>query len=397
MENLRQFFFRHVAQTSPSPLSLEIKSASGIHLTDVNGKTYVDLISGISVSSLGHNNPKINEAIKKQMDAHQHLMVYGEFIQSSQVLLAKKLADLLPGNLSNVFFLNSGSEAVEGALKLAKRYTGRSEIISFDNAYHGSTHGALSVCGNEELKNSFRPLLPDIRILAFNSIKQLEQISNKTACVIIEPIQGEAGVRVANKDFLSALRKRCNETGTLLIYDEIQTGMGRSGKLFAFEHEQIVPDILLLGKAFGGGMPLSAFISSNEIMSSLTHNPVLGHITTFGGHPLSCAASLAALEVLTSGNLIEEALQKEKVFRKHLQHSLIKEIRGKGLILSLQFQSEEMNRAVIDECIQRGVLVDWFLFAPDCMRICPPLIISEEEIIHSCSVIIESINSFPKS
>jgi acetylornithine/succinyldiaminopimelate/putrescine aminotransferase len=393
MPNLRQLFFRHVAQTSPFPLSLEIIKAEGIYLFASDGKKYIDIISGISVSNLGHNLPEIIEAMKTQLDAHLHLMVYGEFIQSSQVMLANRLVELLPEKMSCVYFLNSGSEAVEGSLKLAKRFTGRKEIISFTNAYHGSTQGALSVCGNEELKNSFRPLLPDVRILPFNSKKHIEDISEKTACVIIEPIQGEAGVRIADKDFLFLLSKQCSDKGTLLIFDEIQTGIGRTGKLFAFQHEQIVPDILLLGKALGGGMPLSAFISSHEIMSSLSNNPALGHITTFGGHPLSCTASLAALKILTSGKLIEQVAAKENLFRKHLNHPSIKEIRGKGLILSLQFDSEELNKKIIDKCIQYGVLVDWFLFAPDCMRIAPPLIITEDEIIHSSSIIIQAINS----
>jgi acetylornithine/N-succinyldiaminopimelate aminotransferase len=392
MENLRQLFFRHVAQTSPSPPALEITKAHGVHLTASGGKKYIDLISGISVSNLGHNHPVVIDAIKQQLESHMHLMVYGEFIQSAQVLLAKKLTDFLPSNLSSVYFLNSGSEAVEGAMKLAKRFTNRTEIITFENAYHGSTQGALSICGNEELKNSFRPLIPGIKVLPFNSEKYLQEISEKTAGVIVEPIQGEAGVRIAENYFLSALRRRCNETGTLLIYDEIQTGMGRTGKLFAFQHGENIPDILIAGKAFGGGMPLSAFISSNEIMSSLSNNPVLGHITTFGGHPVSCAAALASLEILSSGKLITDTLKKEQIFRKHLEHSLIKEIRGKGLILSLQFESEEVNKKIIDKCIENGLLVDWFLFAPDCMRICPPLIISEDEIIKSCSIIIECLN-----
>jgi acetylornithine/N-succinyldiaminopimelate aminotransferase len=392
VENLRQLFFRHLAQTSTSPLALEIVRASGTQLFDPNGKIYLDLISGIAVSNLGHNHTEINSAIKKQLDAHQHLMVYGEFVQSSQVVLANKLASLLPTNLSSVYFLNSGAEAVEAALKLAKRYTGKTEIISFHNAYHGSTNGALSIAGNEELKNSFRPLIPGVKILPFNSIADLEQVSNSTSCVIVEVIQGEAGVRIADKDFLVEIRKRCTETGALLIFDEIQTGMGRTGKLFAYEHYNVIPDILLLGKALGGGMPLSAFISSAEIMSSLAHHPALGHITTFGGHPVCCAASLAAIEVLTAGDLIKQALEKEKIFRKHLNHPLIREIRGKGLILSLQFENAEVNQQAINICIEQGVLVDWFLFAPDCMRIAPPLIISEEEIIHSCNVIVDSLN-----
>jgi acetylornithine/N-succinyldiaminopimelate aminotransferase len=391
MDNLRQLFFRHVAQTSASPLALEIVKAKGTRLTDAEGKEYLDLISGISVSNLGHNNSTINEAIKRQLDEYSYLMVYGEFIQSAQVLLANKIASFLPQSLSSVYFVTTGAEATEGAVKLSKRHTARPEIISFENAYHGSTQGALSVGGNEELKNSFRPLIPGTEVLPFNSIKDLDKITTKTAVVIIEPIQGEAGIRVADKEFLSQLRKRCHETGTLLIFDEIQTGMGRTGKLFAFEHYNIVPDILLLGKALGGGMPLSAFISSDNIMSSLSYDPVLGHITTFGGHPLSCAGAIAAFDILTSTNLIPEAVVKEQIFRKYLNHRLIKEIRGKGLILSLQFENEEVNRLAINNCIKKGVLVDWFLFAPDCMRIAPPLTVTEQEIIHACSVIVKSL------
>jgi acetylornithine/N-succinyldiaminopimelate aminotransferase len=397
MESLRQLFFKHVAQTSSSPLSLEMIRAEGIFLIDNEGKKYLDLISGISVNNLGHGNHKVVEAIKDQADSHLHLMVYGEFIQSSQVNLAKKVAGFLPSTLSSFYFLSSGAEAVEGAMKLAKRYTGRTEIIAFENAYHGSTQGALSVCGNEELKNSFRPLLPSVKILPFNSIESLKEISNKTAAVIVEPIQGEAGIQVGSTEFLLALRKRCSEAGALLLYDEIQTGLGRTGKLFAFEHDNVIPDVLILGKAFGGGMPLSTFISSDKIMSSLTHHPVLGHITTFGGHPVSCAAALASFDFITSSTLIEDTLSKESLFRKYLQHPLIKEIRGKGLILSLQFQSEDMNRQIINTCIERGVLVDWFLFAADCMRICPPLVITEEEIKQSCGIIIDSINSLNKN
>ncbi|CAN5532987.1 aspartate aminotransferase family protein [soil metagenome] len=390
--SIRNSFFRHLAQTSPSPLAIEFVKAEGISLIAKNGKQYIDLISGISVSNMGHGNKKIIEAIKMQADDYLHLMVYGEYIESPQVLLAKKLADLLPSTISSTYFVNSGSEAVEGAIKLAKRYTGRAGIVSFRNAYHGSSIGALSIGGNEELKNAFRPLMPGVQILDFNSITDLEMITNETAAVFVEPIQAEAGIILPDENFLKRLREKCSATGALLVFDEIQTAMGRTGKLFCFEHENVIPDILLLAKAFGGGMPLGAFISSSEIMSSLATNPVLGHITTFGGHPVSCAASLAALSQLEESSLIADSQRKEKLFRQKLQHSLISEIRGKGLFLSLQFSSEEINRKIIQHCINDGVLVDWFLFAPDCMRIAPPLIITDEEIESCCAIIMNSIN-----
>ncbi len=389
---LREDFFRYVAQTSPSPLAIEFVKAEGSTLLDKSGKRYIDLISGIAVSNLGHGNNKIIEAIKNQADAYLHLMVFGEYIESPQVLLAKKLAELLPPSLSCSYFVNSGTEAVEGAIKLTRRYTGKSEIISFFNAYHGSSTGALSIGGNEELKNAFRPLMPAVRNIKFNSFEDLQYISKETAAVFVEPIQGEAGIILPETNFLLSLRSRCTETGTLLVFDEIQTGMGRTGKLFCFEHENIIPDVLLLSKAFGGGMPLGAFISSPEIMSTLSVHPVLGHITTFGGHPVSCAASLAAIRQLSETTLIDEATEKEKIFRQKLQHPLIKEIRGKGLFLALHFPSEEINKRVIHNCIVNGVLVDWFLFAPDCLRIAPPLIITEREIEDCCKIILYSLN-----
>jgi acetylornithine/N-succinyldiaminopimelate aminotransferase len=390
--SLREHFFSHLAQTSPSPLAIEFVKASGIFLYDANAKKYFDLISGIAVSNLGHGNKKIIEAIKKQADEYLHLMVYGEYIESPQVMLAKKVADLLPPSLSSVYLVNSGAEAVEGAIKLARRHTGRTEIISFENAYHGSTMGALSIGGNELLKNAFRPLLSGTRLLKFNELADLELITNETAAVFTEPIQGEAGVRVPDNTYLLKLRERCNETGTLLVFDEIQTAMGRTGKLFCFEHTEVIPDILLLAKSFGGGMPLGAFITAAEIMTSLSNNPALGHITTFGGHPISCAAALAALGELTSTSVMDSIAAKEKLFRYNLQHPLIREIRGKGLFLALQFSSEELNKKIIQRCIEAGVLVDWFLFCPDSLRIAPPLIITEEEIEESCSLILHSLN-----
>jgi len=384
-------FFSYLAQTSPAPLSLEIASAKGVWLKDRAGKKYMDLISGIAVSNLGHSHPAIVKAIKQQADKHTYIMVYGEYIQSPQVDFAKKLCSYLPKKLDSVYFVNSGSEAVEGALKLAKRYTGRTEIVSFSKAYHGSTHGALSVMGDEILKQPFRPLLPGVRILPFGNKKALQDISKRTACVIVETIQGEAGVVVPDKTYLQAISKQCKETGALLILDEIQCGFGRTGKLFAFEHYGITPDILTVGKAMGGGLPLGAFVASKNIMRSLSDNPALGHITTFGGHPLSCASGLAALNVLTQKKLYQSALRKEKLFRSLLKHKAIKAIRGKGLMLALQFNSEEVNKKVIENCIKNGIIVDWFLFRPDAMRIAPPLVISDAEIKQACKIIMLSV------
>jgi len=387
----RQLFFNHLAQTSETPLALEIEKAEGIYLTDVSGKRYMDLISGISVSNVGHRHPKVLAAIHHQLEKYMHLMVYGEFIQSPQVQLAKLLSDHLPENLSSSYFVNSGSEAIEGAMKLAKRFTGRTEIISFKNAYHGSTHGSLSIMGNEEFKNAFRPLLPDIRQIEYNKTSDLIQITTKTACVIIETIQGEAGAIIPQNDFLKLLKKRCNEVGALLVADEIQCGFGRTGKLFAFEHYNFIPDILCLAKGMGGGMPIGAFISSKEIMHSLTNNPHLGHITTFGGHPVSCAASAATLTVLLEEKLIEQVENKEKLFRSLLKHPKIKSINGKGLLLAIEFESYELNKKIIDKCIEKGVITDWFLFNSHSMRIAPPLTITEEEITHACEIILECI------
>ena len=387
----RQLFYNHLAQTSSTPLALEIEKAEGVYLTDVSGKRYMDLISGISVSNVGHRHPKVLAAIHDQLDRYMHLMVYGEYIQSPQVRLAKLITENLPDKLDSVYFVNSGSEAVEGAMKLAKRYTGRTEIISFKNAYHGSTQGSLSIMGNEEFKNAFRPLLPDTRQIRYNNTGDLKSITNKTAAVIVETIQGEAGAVVPQNNFLKQLRERCNETGTLLIADEIQCGFGRTGKLFAFEHFDFVPDVLCIAKGLGGGMPIGAFISSKEITNSLTQNPILGHITTFGGHPVCCAASEATLKVLLEERLIEDVLKKEQLFRTLLRHPQIKSINGLGLLLSVEFDSYEQNKTIIDKCIDRGVITDWFLFNSYSMRIAPPLTITEDEIRIACGIILQSI------
>jgi acetylornithine/N-succinyldiaminopimelate aminotransferase len=394
MPTLRQLFLANNAQTTDFPLLLEFERAEGIYMFNEEGRAFTDLISGIGVSSLGHGNPKVIEAVKQQVEKYMHLMVYGEYVQTPQVRFAEKLASVLPQNLQSVYFTNSGAEAVEGALKLAKRFTGRQQIVACRNSYHGSTQGALSVMGNEEFKQAYRPLLPGINFIRFNEPADLQLITEQTACVIIETIQGEAGIRVPDLTYMQALRKRCNETGTLLILDEIQAAFGRTGKLFAFEHYSIIPDILLLAKALGGGMPIGAFISSNLIMGALKENPILGHITTFGGHPVCCAAGLAALEVLLDENLIPAVAEKEALFRKLLVHPAIKEVRGKGLILAIELDNFDLNKKIIDRCIENGVITDWFLHCSNSMRIAPPLIITHEQIEHACGVILEAIEFY---
>ena len=386
--NQRELFFRHIAQTSSSPLALEIAKAEGTMLYDIHGNSYIDLIGGISVCNTGHRHPKVVEAIKKQADQYLHVLVYGEFIQSPQVQYASFLVNHFPSSLNTVYFTNSGAEATEGAMKLAKRATGRTQIIAFNQSYHGSTQGALSVIGDEYWRNSFRPLLPDILHLDHNSFKSLDSISGRTACVIAETIQSERGVYASTIEWMQALRKKCDETGALLIIDEIQTGFGRTGTLWNFQQMKIVPDILLLGKALGGGMPLGAFIADKKLMDTLADQPILGHITTFGGHPVCCAAGLASFNVLLEEKLIEEVLAKGLLFKKLLTHPKIKTIRAAGLLLAIEFESFAINKKIIDACIANGILVDWFLFAPHCMRIAPPLVISEKEIMKACAVIV---------
>jgi acetylornithine/succinyldiaminopimelate/putrescine aminotransferase len=390
----RQLFLLNTAQTSPFPRLLEIERAEGMYLYDQTGKKFMDLVSGFAVSNIGHRHPRVVQAIKDQADKYLHLTVYGEYVQSPQVKLAEKLSSILPKPLSAVYFVNSGAEATEGAMKLAKRYTGKSELIACRNSYHGSTQGALSVMGNEYYKQAYRPLLPGIRFIEFNEVADLEHIGAETAAVIIETIQGEAGVHVPDLGYMTALRKRCDQTGTLLILDEIQTGFGRTGKLFGFENFNISPDILLLAKGMGGGMPIGAFISSHEIMSALKENPILGHITTFGGHPVSCAAGLANLEVILEENLINDVEIKESLFKKYLQHPEIKEIRGKGLMLSIQLSSFEQVEYVSNYCSDKGIIIDWFLHCDTAMRIAPPLIISEEEIKIACTIVLEALDSY---
>lgn len=395
MISLKQLFIQNTAQTSNFPRLLAIEKAEGLYLFDIHGKKYLDLVSGFAVSNIGHRHPKVIEAIKNQLDKYLHLTVYGEFVQAPQVLLASKLASVLPNNLSSVYYTNSGAEACEGALKLAKKYTNRSEIVAFKNAYHGSTHGALSVMGNEYYKQAYRPLLPDVKFIEINKIENLTQITTQTACVIIEAIQGEAGVQVPDVAFLKALRIRCNDVGALLIYDEIQTGFGRTGKLFAFQHDDIVPDILLLAKGMGGGMPLGAFISSKKIMDVLKENPILGHITTFGGHPVSCAAALASLEVILTEDLLKNVDVYEQLFRNLLVHPKIKEIRGKGLMLSIQLNSFFEVETVSKICIEKGLIIDWFLHCDTALRIAPPLTITEVEIKFACDIILYALQQLP--
>jgi acetylornithine/succinyldiaminopimelate/putrescine aminotransferase len=399
----RQLFLNHIGQTSDAPLALEIVKAEGCKMWDVNGKEYIDLIGGISVCNVGHRHPKVIGAIKEQLDKYLHVMVNGELVLSPQTAYAKLLTDNLPSSLNSVFFTASGTEATEGAMKLAKRFTGRTQMVSFKNSYHGSTQGALSVMGDEYWRNAFRPLLPDVLHLDFNSVTDLQLITENTACVIAETIQAEAGVIVPENNWLGELRKKCDETEALLVLDEIQCGFGRNGTLWGFEQFDVVPDILLLGKALGGGMPLGAFIADKKLMDCLSNNPVLGHINTFGGHPVCCAAGLTGMNVLLDENLIDGVKQKEHLFISQLKHHKIKKIRSRGLMIAIEFETAVENKKIIDALLQVGdglnltgdtpaIFTDWFLFAPQCLRIVPPLNISIEEINKACSIIISVLN-----
>jgi acetylornithine/succinyldiaminopimelate/putrescine aminotransferase len=380
--HLRETKFKELlAQTNDGPFLIDVEKAEGIYIWDKDGKRYTDMISGVGVNNIGHSHPKVINAIKEQLNRHMHVMVYGEFIQDSQLAAAERLSKHLPEQLNCTYFVNSGTEANEGALKLAKRFTGRTEVIACKASYHGSTHGSLSATGNETKKNSFRPLLPDIHFVQFNVEAELSKITEKTAAFILEPIQGDAGVRIPSKDYLKAVRKRCSETGTLLIFDEVQTGIGRCGSMFAFEHFDVVPDILTLGKALGGGMPVGAFVSSKEIMHSLTSNPMLGHITTFGGHPVICAAVDACLEVLETEDWIHKCEEKGALLEQLLAgHSSVKEIRRKGLLFAIELESAEKVQQVVEKCLEKGVISFWFLSNPESFRLAPPLSISLEEI-----------------
>ncbi len=388
----RQIFLNHIGQTSPNPLALEIVRATGSKLYDINNKEYIDLIGGISVCNIGHGNEKVIDAIKKQAEDFMHVMVNGELVLSPQTAYAKLLTDNLPSSLNSVFFTASGTEATEGAMKLSKRFTGRTQIVAFKDSYHGSTQGSLSIIGDEYWRNAFRPLLPDILHLNYNSFEDLVLITTQTACVIAETIQAEAGVIVPEKKWLQALRKKCTENNTLLVLDEIQCGFGRNGTLWAFEQFDIVPDILLLGKALGGGMPMGAFIADKKIMDSLTNNPVLGHINTFGGHPVCCAAGNAAMRFLLEENIIGKVFEKEKLFLENLHHPKIKKLRSRGLMIAVEFENFEENKKIIDSLIEKGIFTDWFLFASQCLRIVPPLTISKDEIKQACDVINEVLS-----
>ena len=388
----RQLFLHNLAQTSDSPIGIEIDYAEGVYLYSPDGKRYTDLISGISVSNTGHRHPRVLAAIRNQLDHYLHLMVYGEYIQSPQVKLAAKIVQVLPPGLDSVYLVNSGSEAVEGSLKLAKRYTGRTKIIALHNAYHGGTHGSLSIMGDERLKKPFYPLLPGISHITLNDKEALAEITTDTACVIVEPVQGEAGIIAADRDYLAAMRSRCNETGTLLIFDEIQTGFGRTGHLFCFEGYNVIPDILLLAKGMGGGLPIGAFVASREIMSTLSHDPALGHITTFGGNPVCCAAALANLEVILDEGLARLAAGKGMLFQKLLSpHPAIKEFRMSGLLIAIELDNFDTVKKVIDFCLDHGVIIDWFLFNDKSIRIAPPLTINEEQIKESCDIILQGL------
>lgn len=389
--NQRQIFFNHIAQTSPAPLGLEIVKAEGIYQYDVSGKKYIDLIAGFSVANIGHSNPRVVQAVKDQAEKYMHLIVYGEFIENPQTAYAKLLTDHLPSQLNCVYFTNSGTEATEGAMKLAKRITGRNKIIAFNKSYHGSTQGALSIMGDEYWRQAFRPLLPGIAHIDFGSDEIFEAIDEHTACVIMEVVQAESGNNHTNKKWLQSVRERCTEKNVLLIFDEIQSGFGRTGSLWAFEQFDVVPDVLLLGKALGGGMPLGAFISSKENMDAFTENPVLGHITTFGGHPVSSTAGKTAMEVLLDEQLINDVQHKENILREKLHYPAIQKINAAGLWASVHFDSFETCRKVVYKCIENGVITDWLLFAPQCLRIAPPLIISDEELNMACDILLQSI------
>ncbi len=389
--NARNIFQRHIAQTSPSPVGLHITRAEGNYLYDADGKAYLDLIGGISVCSIGHRHPHVITAINKQANDYLHVMVYGELVQSPQTEYASLLTRHLPAHLDCVYFTNSGAEATEGAIKLARRITGRTDIIACNKSYHGSTLGALSVMGDEYWRNAYRPLMPGVWHYDYNDYQLIEAINDRIGCVIIETIQAEAGVVEPQKEWLHALRKKCTDTGTLLIFDEIQCGFGRTGRLWGFEHYGVVPDIVLLGKALGGGMPLGAFISSYDHMQAFTDNPVLGHITTFGGHPVCCAAGMAAMQVLLEENLIASVAQKENLFREKLVHPAIKAVHAKGLLIAVELESTEKALEVVQRCIQKGLFTDWFLFAPQCLRIAPPLTINSGEIEKACDIILSSI------
>lgn len=385
-------FLKYQAQTSPYPLGMEVAYAKGSYIFDTNDKKYLDFVAGVSAVSLGHQNQRVNNAIKKQLDTYSHVMVYGEYSQSPAVEYCKLLVENLPENLNKVYLVNSGTEATEGALKLVRRVTGRSKLISCYNAYHGNTMGSMSVMGFEERKQIFRPLIPDVDFITFNNEADLEKIDYKTAGIILESIQGGAGFIEPQNDFLAKVKKRCEEVGALLIIDEIQPGFGRTGKLFGFENYNVVPDVMIIGKGMAGGMPVGAFVANEKYMDLLSHNPKLGHITTFGGHPVIAAACLATLQEILEKNYTAQALDKEKIFRNHLVHPLIKEIRGKGLMLAAMTDSADITNQAILRCQEKGLILFWLLFEPNAIRMTPPLTISNDEIIEGCAILLNVLN-----
>ncbi len=395
MLNNRQLFLSHIAQTSDMPMMIEVERAKGVYLFDSQGKKYIDLISGISVSSLGHCYPKVVDAVKQQAERYLHTMVYGEYLLAPQIELATLLANQLPDQLNSVYFVNSGAEATEGAMKLAKRFTGRTEFISCYNAYHGSTQGAMSLMSDTFFTQNYRPLLPDINHIEFNKPAHLNRITKRTAAVIVEPVKAESGVTLPKNDYLKKLRARCTETGTLLIFDEIQVGYGRTGTLFAFEQYDVIPDILLLAKGMGGGMPIGAFVANKEVLSVFMDNPFLGHITTFGGHPVTCAAALATLKELIEQPFISQVKAKEQLFHQLLKHPSILEIRSAGFLMAMQLRDFDQVKAVISDCTANGLITDWFLFNDSCLRIAPPLIISDQEIRDACQILLNALNKYP--
>jgi acetylornithine/succinyldiaminopimelate/putrescine aminotransferase len=391
--NNRELFFKNLAQTSPFPLAFEITKAEGCYMYGPNGEKYLDLISGIAVSNIGHRHPHVISKIKEQLDKYMHLMVYGEIVQAPQVQLAKKLGELLPWkDKTQTYLVNSGSEAIEGAIKLAKRYTGKTKLISCKNAYHGSTHGALSLMGNELFKESFRPLLPGITHIQYGNTNDLSWIDKNTAAIVIEPIQGEAGVKIASKNYFNELMNKCKQTGTLIIADEIQSGFGRTGNWFAFEKVGLIPDIVVMAKGMGGGLPIGAFASDVDVMNCLTNNPILGHITTFGGHPVCSVAALASIEVIANEKLLINVIERSAQFKKNLIHPAIKEIRGEGLMLAVELDCFENVQKVIEYCLGKGLFTDWFLFCDNSIRVAPPLIISEEETDFAINTLLEVLN-----
>jgi len=389
---MKEDFFKYQAQTSPHPLALEISHAKGSYIYDTQGKAHLDFVAGVSACSLGHCHPRVVNAIQEQINTYMHVMVYGEYIQQPAVQYTKLLAKHLPAPLETTYLVNSGTEAMEGALKLARRFTGRSQILAAERAYHGNTMGSLSIMGYEERKSAFRPLIPDIGFIRFNEEEDLSKITDRTAAVVLETIQGGAGFILPKNGYLKKVRQRCTEVGAMLILDEIQPGFGRTGKLFAFEHYECVPDILVLGKGMAGGMPVGAFVASQKMMQTLQDHPKLGHITTFGGNPVIAAASLATLQELTEGSLIPETLEKEALFRMHLRHPRIKEIRGKGLMLALMMENADMANELILRCSKEGLILFWLLFEPNAVRISPPLTISKEEIISGCKTVLDTLD-----